>query len=137
MGDEQIKCTVTFTSGSALVTGTGQSWLTALSNGHIICKDVASAPVYHIARAIDNNTLQLTANYAGDTETVAAVIHRSFTPIYRFARLFPGDHRGAEILTVGVIDKLEYWLHRAMPATTTTTTTTTTSSSSSTTTTTA
>ncbi len=92
MGVEQIKCTVTFTNGSALVTGSGQSWLTDLSNGHIICKDAAAAPIYEVARAIDNNTLQMTANYAGDTETVAAVIHRSFTPIYRFPRLLAGDH---------------------------------------------
>lgn len=107
MSKEQFICNITVTKNSHLISASGQSWLSDLSKDHVIKKNVSHEPSYVIAAVIDDNNAQLTVPYAGISGTFAFVIHRSFTPNYRLARLFPGDCGGAEILTRHVIDKID------------------------------
>ena len=109
MSVEQLLLSLTLTNNDETVTGDGnQTFLTDLSVGMFVKKDVGGEPVYYIASITDDNNFELTGKYQGSTETVDCVIHRSFSAAYNIPRPLAGDHGWGDMLgiMVDVIDDL-------------------------------
>ena len=113
MADEQIICDCTITNGDATVTCAGQSFLTTLDVNDVLKKNTDGEPTYHVASITNDTTFELTAAYAGDTETVECVIQRSFTTNRHYARVFAGDQGVPDILTNELIDALDTYTDNA------------------------
>jgi len=113
MADEQIKCDCTITNGDATVTCAGQSFLTTLDVNDVLKKNTDGEPTYHVASITNDTTFELTAAYAGDTETVECVIQRSFSTNRHYARVFAGDQGVPDILTNELIDLLDTYTDNA------------------------
>ncbi len=93
--------TVSATSGSQTVTGSGTSWLANLSGGDQILID-GDAFAYKIASVDSDTQLTLTENYYQTVAGVEYVAVTDFTPNLALPKLNQGDLHGADIFTLAI-----------------------------------
>lgn len=83
--------TVSVTNGSPTVTGDISFWLENIAAGHLFMI-VGQGTTYQVGAVVSDVELTLTQNYAGATASgLSYTISSSFTPIYGFPYVEPGD----------------------------------------------
>jgi len=119
----QYQFTANLTNGSSTVQGIGTEFTSEVQAGDLF-KRVGDSAWYTVASITSDTELELSAPYAGATESSAScVITRDFTPNYNFPELDLGDVDWHDVFTFAVrkIDeKLQApgnTLHDQFPAT--------------------
>lgn len=91
--------TVTVTNGSAVVTGSGTSWLTYVSAGSLFKKQSTNV-IYDIASVDSNTQITLSSVYAGISESgISYAIVKDFTPNLGLPEIWAGDIDWPTVLT--------------------------------------
>jgi hypothetical protein len=102
---QYVTGSVDVTNGSATVTGNGTSWFTAgINEGDLFLVDGDEAR-YTVASVDTEAVLQLTAPYAGTTQTgLSYVLFIDFTPVRGLPRVSPGDLETWTVLDLVVLE---------------------------------
>ncbi len=108
MGVAQTKVgTVTVTTGSQIVQGSGTNW-GALSTPCVFKVDIDGESTYSVGSIASSDKIVLAANYLGSTNSgIDYMVVSDFSTNRGYARVHQGDADWADILSEQVIDKID------------------------------